>query len=150
MRIWKGIDEEHNGNVGRMTLFIESANPDLNIVESVLQYHTDVKALYFGAGEVDVLGFDFITKLTALKKSYNVLFLLECSYENAVKYDIRSYFDFVIMRIKMDSIFGNEQLKLRTKERIYIKNVVEFESNSLSTLNDGQYINDIELYNDRR
>ena len=148
MRIWKGIDAEHNSNVGKMTLFVESENPDLAVVELILKQHPDIKAIYFGAGEVDILQFTFINKLHALRKRYGILLLMECSYDNMITYDIRSYFDVVVLRIPVDSIYGNEQIKLRTGTQVYIRGINDFKNNSLATLKNGQYLNDIELYKD--
>ena len=148
MRLWKGIDEEHNGNFGVMTLFVESVNPDIDIIESVLNENKDIKALYFGAGETEVQQFDFLKKLGNLKEQYGVITLLEFSYEDIVTKDVRLYFDYTILRINVNKLARNEQIKVRTDNFVYIYPLTEFRVNSLITLHNGQYLEDIELYNE--
>lgn len=147
MRIWKGIDEEHNGNFGVMTLFIESVNPDIAVVESVLEENKDVRALYFGAGEIDVQQFEFLPKLKRLKEQVGMKIILECSYENIVSKNVRLYFDQIVLRLHIPQIVGTERIKVRTDNFVYIYPLPQFSVNSTIMLRNGQYFEDVELYN---
>lgn len=57
IRIWKGKEVEPNGNIGRMTVFVETNvvnNKVLDELLVVLEEHQDIESIYFGAGEVDI------------------------------------------------------------------------------------------------
>ena len=69
MRVWYGIDKEFNPMYGKLTLFVESKNPDVDVIVSLLDYYDDldIKCIYFGAGEVDIENWDFIKELYKLR-----------------------------------------------------------------------------------
>lgn len=144
MRIWKGIEREHNINYGKMTLFVESIAPDMNIVKTILSDNSDVECIYFGAGEVDILDWSFINELPK-----NIDYVIECSYANIVPSEYLSVFKFIIIRHFYKCVTPNMYIKLRTADDVYMAHESQFATNSITTVVDGQYDTDIELYDGR-
>lgn len=144
MRIWKGAEREHNTNYGKMTLFVESVAPDMNIVKTILADNSDVECIYFGAGEVDVTDWSFICELPK-----NIECVIECSYANIVPSDYLSVFKFIIIRHFYKHVTPNMYMKLRTYDEVYTAPVSQFAVNSINTVVDGQYDTDVELYDGR-
>lgn len=143
MRIWMGKDVEHNPSFGKMTLFVESSNPDIDIVFDVFNsVHDQVEAVYFGAGEVDIENWTFIGMLH--KFPSRVMLGLEMS--QPMSRSICARFDFVIYRLPLVSVPDNLYLKYRSTQ-VGIVSINEFKSNDILDLKDGQYSCDVELYN---
>ncbi len=146
MRIWRGIEAEHNFNFGKPTLFVESENPNLDVVKAVLSAEPDIVSIYFGAGEVDITNWKWIDDLDYLFGRYSIL--LECSISNIPPIEVCEVFDFIIVRSRWYDIFDNMQIKIRDDENVYIAGISKFKRNSLIGLKDNRYSSDILLYED--
>lgn len=143
MRIWIGKDVEHNPSYGKMTLFVESSNPDMDIVLDVFNsIHDQVEAVYFGAGEVDIENWTFLSVL--YKFPSEVILSLEMS--KPVSRFICANFDFVIYRLPLLYVPNNLYIKYRSTQ-VGIVSINEFKSNDILDLKNGQYSCDVELYN---
>lgn len=143
MRIWIGKDVEHNPSYGKMTLFVESSNPDIDIVLDVFNsIHDQVEAVYFGAGEVDIENWTFLPMLH--KFPSEVILGLEMS--KPVSRFICVNFDFVIYRLPLLYVPNNLYIKYRSTQ-VGIVSINEFKSNDILDLKNGQYSCDVELYN---
>ncbi len=152
MRIWRGKELEHNGNYGAITLFIESSEPDLDVVEQILAYNPDITTLYFGAGELSVRYWDWVKGLPKFKDKYKIM--IECSNHRLVPNHVSEYFDVIICRYKNYNLADDVsyldklQIKIREKERVYIAPAKKFEFTDIREVAKGQYSSDLELYND--
>ena len=146
MRIWKGIEQEHNGNFGISTLFVESENPCLPIIENILNNDRNINVVYFGAGEIDITDWKFISDLQEFKMKYGVDVVLECSLVNLP--NDYSVFDKCVIRIAINNVLCNAEIKLRTKNTVYICGINRFKSNSINSVVDGMYSEDILLYDE--
>ncbi len=149
MRIWYGVDREHNPSYGLMTLFVESTNPDIDkiviIMSNLIVVHKiGIECVYFGAGEVNIVDWNFLDRLYEISDSFKVV--IESS-EILPQYVI-NYFDAVILRLPVSRIADNVYIKYRTDISVGIIKASKFEVNSLYDLRNGQYSCDTEIYND--
>ena len=145
MRMWYGIDREHNPSYGLMTLFVESDNPDIDIIVKVLsECNVGIDCVYFGAGEVDILNWEFLNELYKISDAFKVG--VESS--EPVPAYFGKYFDFVILRLPVFYVSRNVYIKYRSDTSVGICNAVNFTNNSLEDLKDGKYSCDVEVYND--
>lgn len=144
MRIWYGIDVEHNPMFGKMMLFVESENPDIDIVLNCLTtLNVGIDGVYFGAGEQDIKDWSFLDRLDEVSDAFVVC--IETSVP--ISKDIGSKFDFVILRLSISYISDNIYIKYRTPETVGLVNSSAFEPTELRTLYDNKYLGDIEIYN---
>ena len=143
MRLWCGKDVEYNPGYGIMTLFVESNNPDIDKIVNILSDNDyNIGIIYFGAGEVDIKNWEFLSDLHKLSDIYIVA--LESS--ASVPDEVINMFDFVIFRMCIPKISNNVYIKCRTDTEVGITNSLNFRVNSLMGLSDGQYSGDIEIY----
>lgn len=146
MRVWYGIDREHSPSYGLMTLFVESSNPDIDKIINILsELNVGITCVYFGAGEVDILDWEFIDRLYKVSDAFTVV--VESS-KLLPQYVVR-YFDAVILRLPVSCVSNNVYIKYRTPISVGIARAIDFEANSLFDLHDGKYSCDVEVYNDK-
>ena len=145
MRIWYGIDREHNPSYGLMTLFVESNNPNIDTIVKVLaKLNVGIDCVYFGAGEVDIINWEFLDDLYKISDAFNVG--IESS--ELVPQYVVNQFDFVILRLSVSCISNNVYIKYRSNVSVGIAKAVDFKSNALTDLENGKYSNDVEVYNE--
>lgn len=146
MRIWYGIDREYNPSYGLMTLFVESANPNVNTVVRVLsELNVGIDCVYFGAGEVDIVDWEFLDELYKISDAFKVV--IESS--KLVPQYVIQFFDVVILRLPVSCISENVYIKYRSNISVGIEKASEFKCNSLFDLQNGRYSCDVEVYNDK-
>ncbi len=144
MRIWCGVDVEHNPGNGKMTLFVESDNPNIDTILDVLRSSNyGVSYVYFGAGEVDIKNWKFLDRLSEISD----MFIVGIESSIPLSEEIIKKFDYVIFRFPISCVLDNVYIKYRTPDIVGITSVLNFETNRLDNLSNGQYENDLELYN---
>ena len=147
MRIWYGIDREYSPCHGLMTLFVESAKPDIDTVVAVLSdINVGIECIYFGAGEVDIVDWEFLVDIYKVSDSFKIV--VESS--EPVPVYLGKYFDSVILRLPVSYISDNVYIKYRSDVSVGIAKATDFKSNSLFDLHDGQYSCDVEVYNEEK
>ena len=145
MRIWYGVDKEYSPSFGLMTLFVESSCPNVTkIVDILSTVNVKIECVYFGAGEVDVLDWEFLEDLYKLSNVFKVV--IESS-RSLPQYVVK-YFDVVVLRLPVSCIANNVYIKYRSDISVGIAKALDFKNNSLFSLKDGQYSGDVEVYND--
>lgn len=143
MRIWYGIDVEHNLSYGHMTLFVESENPDIDkILNILLESNLGIEYVYFGAGEVDIKNWDFLDKLSEIADAFIVGLETSIPISPAVMH----YFDFIIFRLPIPKVSDKIYIKYRADSEVGIAKLDRFLSTSLLDLRGGQYKGDVEIY----
>lgn len=146
MRIWVGIDVEHTPLYGKQILFVESANPNVDKVIEILSNHRlNIFGIYFGAGEVDIENWEF---LSSLYKISNYVIAVETSkYLNEETIN-NADLDLIIYRVPIERVSDKVYIKYRALKEVGVSSLHGFKTTSLYTLNDGKYAGDVELYND--
>ncbi len=143
MRMWYGVDVEHNPSYGKLTLFVESSNPDVNIVFDILTIIPDnIECIYFGAGEVDILNWSFLDNLDIFPD----IFMLGVESSVEVPKCAVDRFDFIILRTHIPYKSNKINFKYRTDDEVGLINLDKFNTTLLDTLSDGQYAGDVEVY----
>lgn len=149
MRIWYGIDREHNPSYGLMTLFVESKCPDIDKILHILSnLDVGIECVYFGAGEVDITDWEFVENLYKIPETsgFKVKIVVESS-KPLPQYVVND-FDVVILRMPVSCISNNVYIKYRSDISVGIAKALDFKCNSLFDLQNGQYSCDVEVYND--
>jgi len=145
MRIWYGVDVEHNLSYGYITLFVESENPDIDKILGILiNNNLGIESIYFGAGEVDVKNWDFLNRLREISNT----FIVGIETSTPLPQSVINQFDFVIFRLPIPCVSDKIYFKYRTENEVGISSILNFSTNSLTDLKDGQYSNDVELYSE--
>jgi len=143
MRIWYGIDVEHNPMFGKTMLFVESAKPDIDIIlDCLVKCNVSINGIYFGAGGVDIVDWSFIDRLYEISDAYIVC--VESSVP--IEKNIGCRFDFVILRLPISYVSDNICIKYRADDSVGVANLSTFKETSLSTLRDNMFLGDIIIY----
>ncbi len=147
MRIWYGIDREYSPSYGLMTLFVESKCPKIDKIMDILSnLDVSIECVYFGAGEVDIIDWEFIDNLYKVSDTFKVKVIVESS-KQLPQYVV-GYFDVVILRMFVSRISNNVYIKYRSDISVGIAKASDFKCNPLFDLQNGQYSCDTEIYND--
>lgn len=143
MRVWYGVDVEHNPMFGKVMLFVESDKPDIDIVlDCLVRCNESIDGVYFGAGEIDIVDWSFIDRLNEISDAFIVC--VESSIPIAK--DIGCKFDFIILRLPILYVSDNIYIKYRADDCVGLLNLPVFEQTSLSTLRDNMFLGDIIVY----
>lgn len=143
MRMWCGVDVEHNLSYGHMTLFIESENPDIDKILAILIGNNfGIESVYFGAGEIDVKDWEFLNRLCEISDT----FIVGIETSTPLPDFIINRFDFVIFRLPISCVSDKIYFKYRANNEVGLSHISNFSTNSLVGLQNGQYLDDIELY----
>lgn len=146
MRIWVGIDVEHTPLYGKQILFVESVNPNIDKVIEILSNHQfNIFGIYFGAGEVDIENWEF---LSSLYKISDYTIAVETSKYLNEETITNADLDLIIYRVPIERVSDKVYIKYRAPKEVGVSSLHGFKTTSLYTLNDGKYAGDIELYND--
>lgn len=145
MRVWYGVDVEHNPMFGKVMLFVESDKPDIDIVlDCLVRCNESIDGVYFGAGEIDIVDWSFIDRLNEISDAFIVC--VESSIPIAK--DIGCKFDFIILRLPILYVSDNIYIKYRASNSVGVASLSKFEPTSLETLQDNKYLGDVEIYSD--
>lgn len=144
MRIWYGVDVEHNPMFGKVMLFVESDKPDIDaVLDCLVKCNAGINGVYFGAGETDIVDWSFVDRLDEISDAFIV-----CVESSApIAKDIGCKFDFVILRLPISYVSDNIYIKYRSNDYVGIANLPFFKKTSLSTLQNNMFLGDIEIYN---
>ena len=143
MRIWYGREVEHNSNFGRMTLFVESENPNIDTILKILtELDVGIECIYFGAGEINITDWTFLASLYKISDA----FIVELETSDYLSSDIIKYFDHIIFRFPIPCVTDKLFIKYRTDTEVGISALSNFNTTSLLTLHHGQYDSDVEVY----
>lgn len=146
MRIWSGIDVEHNPSYGKQTLFVESKSPNIDKIMDILsKSNLGISCVYFGAGEVDVEHWEFLKSLYKLSSR----FLVGIESSIFLPKSIIDKFNFVVFRVPVTEFSDKVYIKYRTEDSVGLSSLYRFSSTSLVTLRNGKYKGDIEIYRDK-
>lgn len=146
MRIWSGLDVEHNPSYGRLTLFVESKNPNIDKILDILSTsNLRISCIYFGAGEVDIECWEFLESLHKL----SALFLVGIETSTFLPKSIVDKFNFVVVRVPVAEFSDKVYIKYRANDSVGLSPLYRFDPTSLVTLKDGKYKGDIEIYRDK-
>lgn len=145
MRVWYGVDVEHNPMFGKVMLFVESDKPDIDIVlDCLVRCNESIDGVYFGAGEIDIVDWSFIDRLNEISDAFIVC--VESSIPIAK--DIGCKFDFIILRLPILYVSDNIYIKYRASNSVGVASLSKFEPTSLETLQGNKYLGDVEIYSD--
>ena len=143
MRIWRGVDAEHNPMFGKVMLFVESDKPDIDVLlDCLTKCNVGVDGVYFGAGETDIVDWSFIDRLDEISDTFIVC--VESSIP--IPKNIGCKFDFIILRLPILYESDNVYIKYRANTSVGIANTSAFEKTSLSTLRDNMFLGDVIVY----
>lgn len=146
MRIWYGVDVEHNPMFDKVMLFVESDAPDIDIVlNCLINLNVGISGVYFGAGEKDIKDWTFLDRLNEISDAFIVC--VETS--TPISRDIGSKFDFIILRLPISYVSDNVYIKYRASESVGLTNLSQFNSTSTDALYDNMFLGDILVYEDR-
>lgn len=154
MRIWLGTEVEHNTEYGKQVAFIECEYVDVdNILNKLIELNLlhNIDVMYFGAGEVDIKSFKYTDNCKKLLKKFNVVTTLETSMNNIASFG-DFVFDNVVIRtpqFNINSISScNRFIKVRHISSVGIAHISKFDFNSIATVDNGMYYDDILVYQD--
>ena len=124
MRIWFGIDVEHNPSFGRQTLFVESKSPDIEKILEIMSYsNLGISCVYFGAGEVDVEHWEFLTSLHKISDT----FITGIETSVTLPESVIDYFDFVVFRVPVPEFSDKVYIKYRTADAVGLSSLYRFD-----------------------
>lgn len=143
MRLWYGQEVEYNPNFGKMTLFVESESPNIDIILEILSdLDVEIECVYFGAGEVNITDWTFLESLYKISDA----FIVELETSDYLSTDIIKHFDHVIFRVYIPCVTDKLSIKYRASNEVGVSKLPNFNKTSLLTLRQGQYDSDVEVY----